>query len=379
LTKDSGTIAPAPSLALGIDDYRLAVDPFARVLEAPGGVMRMAQSRPIFAAVLAGSLALHLLGLFILNRLEQAPPVRPDVGVEIPVELVSDPDPIKKGKAEKGDKGQQSAAKGAQANKAAKSATKPQAEAARPPQPEKPKDSTAAAQKPPPQQPAAKSAVAESKAAASPAKPGEPAKPAAPAKFEPPKQMAQPEPPKPTAEPPRPAPPVEPSKSAPSPPAEPPKPAPAPVQQAAQPPKPAPAVNPAVMAGLQPLLATPAAGGQSPYGLMPDNWQAVAVPAPSEDGDEDLSYKTVVFSKLELAKQFPQDARARGARGSALIKFDLNDDGTVKSVKLLRSSGDTELDVESLAVVERAAPFPKPPPGAQKSFAAAIEFDPSQP
>lgn len=112
---------------------------------------------------------------------------------------------------------------------------------------------------------------------------------------------------------------------------------------------------------------------------MPDNWQAVAVPAPSEDGDEDLSYKTVVFSKLELAKQFPPDARARGARGSALIKFDLNDNGTVKSVTLLRSSGDTELDVESLAVVERAAPFPKPPPGAQKSFAAAIEFDPSQP
>jgi TonB family protein len=359
LTKHSGTIVPAPSLALGIDDYRLAVDPFARVLEAPGGVMRMAQSRPIFAAVLAGSLALHLLGLFILNRLEQAPPVRPDVGVEIPVELVSDPDPIKKGKAEKGDKDQQSAAKGAQADKAAKSGTRSQAAAAKPPQPEKPKDSAAAAQKPPPQPPAAKPAVAESKPAASPAKPAEPAKPAAPAKFEQPKQMVQPEPPKPTAEPP--------------------KPAPAPVQQAAQPPKPAPAVNPAVMAALQPLLRTPAAGGQSPYGLMPDNWQAVAVPAPSEDGDEDLSYKTVVFSKLELAKQFPQDARARGARGSALIKFDLNGDGTVKSVTLLRSSGDTELDVESLAVVERAAPFPKPPAGAQKSFAAVIEFDPSQP
>lgn len=355
MTKDSGIIVPARSLALGIDDYRLAVDPLARVLETPGGVMRMAQSRPIFAAILTGSLALHLLGLFILNLLEQAPPTRPDVGVEIPVELVSDPNPIKKGKAEKGDKNQQSAATGEQANKAAKSGTNPQAEAAKPPQLEKPKDLAAAAPKPPSQPPAEKPAVAESKPAASPAKP------------EPPKQMAQPEPPKPSTmtEPPKPVAPVEPPK-------------PAPVQQAMQPPKPAPAVNPAVMAALQPLLALPAAGGQSPYGLMPDNWQAVAVPAPSDDGDEDLSYKTVVFSKLELAKQFPQDARARGARGSALIQFDLNDDGTVKGVKLLRSSGDTELDVESLAVVERAAPFPKPPPGAQKSFAAVIEFDPSR-
>jgi TonB family protein len=354
LTKDSGITGPARSLALGADAYRLAVDPVTRVLETPGGVMRMAQSRRLFAAVLTGSVALHVLALFILNLLERAPPIRPDVGVEIPVELVSDPDQTKK---RKGDKDHQRTAKGVQAGHAAKSGTKPQADAAaKSSQPEKPKDSTAATQKPRPQLAAGKPAVAETKPAPSPAKPAEPPK------AEPPKQMAQPEPPKP----------------APS--VEPPNPAPAPVQ-AAQPPKPAPAAPPApasnsapVTAALQPQAA-PAAGGQSPYGLMPDNWQAVAVPAPSEDGDEDLSYKTLVFSMLELAKQFPEDARARGARGSSLIQFDLNDDGTVKSVKLLRSSGDTELDVESLAVVERAAPFPKPPPGARKVFAAVIQFD----
>jgi TonB family protein len=59
-----------------------------------------------------------------------------------------------------------------------------------------------------------------------------------------------------------------------------------------------------------------------------------------------------------------------------LIAFELNDDGTVKSEKLLRSSGDAALDVESLALVQRAAPFPKPPAGAQKVFAADITFPP---
>jgi TonB family protein len=373
LTQDSGIIGPAPSLALGIDDYRLAVDPIARVLETPDGVARVAQSRPLFAAVLTGSLALHLLALFILNLSERAAPTQPDAGVEIPVELVNDPDPTKKVKAEKGDKYQQSTAKGAQLKQTAKSGTKPQAEAAKLPQPEKPKDSTPAAQKPLSQPSTEKPAAAETKPASSPVKSEPPKQVAKTAQTVPSKPAAMVEPPK--AATPKPSVTVEPPK--PAPPVASPKPASAPVQ-AAEPPKPTPTVTPApVMAALQPLLTKPA-GGQSPYGLMPDNWQAVAVPAPSEDGDDELSYKTVVFSKLELAKQFPQDARARGARGSSLIQFDLNDDGTVKSVTLLRSSGDTELDVESLAVVERAAPFPKPPPGAQKSFAAVIEFDPSQ-
>ncbi|MFZ0729477.1 MAG: hypothetical protein WAM51_05070, partial [Methylovirgula sp.] len=55
----------------------------AEILGAIGAAMPLAQSRPPFAAVLAGSLALHLLGLFLLNRLEQAPRTNQNAAVEI--------------------------------------------------------------------------------------------------------------------------------------------------------------------------------------------------------------------------------------------------------------------------------------------------------
>jgi colicin import membrane protein len=113
----------------------------------------------------------------------------------------------------------------------------------------------------------------------------------------------------------------------------------------------------------------------SPEAMMDDDpLLAVAVPKAGDEGDEEISYKTLVFSMLELAKQYPADARARGAAGAARIYFEIDDTGAVKTVKLRESSGDTELDVESLALVERAAPFPKPPRGAQKSFNAVIEY-----
>ncbi len=109
---------------------------------------------------------------------------------------------------------------------------------------------------------------------------------------------------------------------------------------------------------------------------MQDNSRAVAVPQPSDDGDDIVSYQTLVFGMLELKKEFPEDAKRRGVFGTAQIYFELNDDGSVKSEKLLKSSGDAALDVESLALVQRAAPFPKPPTGAQKVFAADITFPP---
>ncbi len=102
------------------------------------------------------------------------------------------------------------------------------------------------------------------------------------------------------------------------------------------------------------------------------------MPSPTEDGDLLVAYKTLVFSKLELAKRFPEEARKRHAHGSAVIDFELDDKGQVKKVTLVESSGDPALDAESQALVERAAPFPAPPPGAQKEFAAVIEFDVSK-
>ncbi len=374
LTQESRAFHPA-SVALGADADRLAPDQVRRVLEASAGVVRMSQSRPLFMGILMGSVALHLCTLLILDLLERAPPIKPDTALEIPIELVSDADAKKGEKGNKAETGGKEGVKGAQGlagqpgqKTEDKAEDKPESEPkATPAEQSEIKPPSQAAAKPP----QAPEKTAEAKPPASEPKPPEPAKPepapkAAATQVEPPKPVAtQPEPPKPVmaqTEPPKPAPP-------------PPQPVAAPTAPPAPPPQSATAqAPPAAMAALQPQPPR-SASAPSPFGLMSDSFQAVAVPTPSADGDEDMSYKTIVFGMMELAKQFPDDARARGAHGTARIQFELNDDGTVKNVSLLQSSGDASLDVESLAVVERAAPYPKPPPGAQKAFAAVIEFD----
>ncbi len=111
-----------------------------------------------------------------------------------------------------------------------------------------------------------------------------------------------------------------------------------------------------------------------PYDFGPDHFRAVAVPLPTENGDEPMSYKEIVFGLLERAKQYPHSARDRGASGKAVVGFSINEDGELTNVTLLQTSGDTDLDIESVALVARAAPFPKPPPGAARTFGAEITF-----
>jgi periplasmic protein TonB len=118
----------------------------------------------------------------------------------------------------------------------------------------------------------------------------------------------------------------------------------------------------------------PLGGVLLPFDAGPEIFRAVAVPLPVEGGDEPLSYKEIVFGLLERAKQYPQAAKERGARGSAVVVFALDDKGELSEVSLVRSSGEADLDAESLALVARAAPFPRPPLGAQRAFAAEITF-----
>ncbi len=115
-------------------------------------------------------------------------------------------------------------------------------------------------------------------------------------------------------------------------------------------------------------------GLQLPFDNGPDIFRAVAVPLPTQGGDEPMSYKLIVFGLLERAKQYPESARERSVHGSAVVSFAVDEAGELTNVSLLRSSGDADLDIESVALVARAAPFPKPPEGAQRAFAAEITF-----
>lgn len=56
------------------------------------------------------------------------------------------------------------------------------------------------------------------------------------------------------------------------------------------------------------------------------------------------------------------------ARGTAHVQFTITASGGLASVSLRRSSGNKSLDKAALTAVRRAAPFPKPPKGAGRSF-----------
>ncbi len=103
-----------------------------------------------------------------------------------------------------------------------------------------------------------------------------------------------------------------------------------------------------------------------PFDTGPDSFRAVAVPLPATTGGEATSYRVIVGGLLERVKHYPETARQRSAKGIATIGFVLDELGRIASVSLLRSSGEADLDRESVALVNRAAPFPPPPPGAQR-------------
>ncbi|HEY4847999.1 MAG TPA: TonB family protein [Methylocella sp.] len=111
-----------------------------------------------------------------------------------------------------------------------------------------------------------------------------------------------------------------------------------------------------------------------PFDSGRDSFRAVAMPLAFASGGEAVSYRFIVGGMLERMKHYPETARQRGAKGIAIIGFVLDEAGRIRSVSLLRSSGEADLDAESVALVNRAAPFPPPPPGAQHSFAIEVAF-----
>ncbi len=62
-----------------------------------------------------------------------------------------------------------------------------------------------------------------------------------------------------------------------------------------------------------------------------------------------------------------------GVPGRAVIRFTLKSNGRLASASVARSSGSAKLDRAALKLVRRAAPFPRPPAGAQRTFTISIK------
>ncbi|WP_147112502.1 energy transducer TonB [Tateyamaria sp. syn59] len=62
-----------------------------------------------------------------------------------------------------------------------------------------------------------------------------------------------------------------------------------------------------------------------------------------------------------------------GVRGVATVAFRVASNGGLSALSVTQSSGSAELDRAAMQMIQRAAPFPVPPPGAQRSFVKRIE------
>ncbi|PWC58048.1 energy transducer TonB [Azospirillum sp. TSH7] len=171
-----------------------------------------------------------------------------------------------------------------------------------------------------------------------------------------PEPVIEPEPPpepEPVVEeppPPEPPPVVEPEVVLPKPPPEPPKPKPKPEKPKLEKPKPPRPVA-------QPVQPAPVAAPPAPAPAP-----APAAPAPSAAPSRAVpSWQGRLLSHLERHKRYPRAAQARRQEGVAQVRFTIDRDGNVLSVRLDRSSGVPSLDEETVEMVRRASPLPAPP------------------
>ena len=113
--------------------------------------------------------------------------------------------------------------------------------------------------------------------------------------------------------------------------------------------------------------------------------QTAAIPAAPTQGQLNLNnptaiptWKTRIVALLERNKRYPAAAQSRRERGTAQVFFSLDRQGHVIESRIVRSSGAAALDEEALALLNRAQPFPTPPPelaGERVNLTVPIRFN----
>ncbi|HEY5380138.1 MAG TPA: energy transducer TonB [Pseudolabrys sp.] len=92
--------------------------------------------------------------------------------------------------------------------------------------------------------------------------------------------------------------------------------------------------------------------------------ERAAAPMPgatAHDPNAMANWKSQLVAQIERHKRYP--AEARGASGTALVSFSVDRRGGTHRTRVVRSSGDSMLDRDAIAWVERSQPLPPPPTG----------------
>jgi periplasmic protein TonB len=112
--------------------------------------------------------------------------------------------------------------------------------------------------------------------------------------------------------------------------------------------------------------------------------QEEPVPAPATTAAQEArarvsasTWRSQIAAILEHNKRYPREARERREQGVAQLAFSIDREGRVLSSRIVTSSGFPTLDEETLALVQRAQPFPTPPPevsGTEIKFTVPVRY-----
>jgi protein TonB len=118
-----------------------------------------------------------------------------------------------------------------------------------------------------------------------------------------------------------------------------------------------------------PLMASP------PSALPPPRLSSAN--APPSDSHAVPNWQGALLARLGQVKRYPASARFHHQQGVVVLRFSMDRDGRVLSARIEKSSGVEALDQETLALIQRAQPLPKPPtemPGNPIELTVPIEF-----
>ena len=73
------------------------------------------------------------------------------------------------------------------------------------------------------------------------------------------------------------------------------------------------------------------------------------------------SYSSLLANAIAKYKQYPKIAQIRGWQGTVIADLEIDNKGSVISVKIKKSSTYEVLDNEALEMIKKASPFPAPP------------------
>jgi protein TonB len=89
------------------------------------------------------------------------------------------------------------------------------------------------------------------------------------------------------------------------------------------------------------------------------------------------NYNGILAAHIQRYKQYPSSAKAAGEQGVATVAFAVTRGGQATGVRLVRSSGHSELDSAALSAIRSAQPLPIPPadmPSSALSFSVPFRF-----